>query len=104
MNLIQEPNEEEVNSMLNQEDGSSDSGFDSELKDKIEYFLIAMQDGNMARRMVINEVISLFRQVMDEVIGKDDEAWCSSSHKANEACLHNELREEQRERLKKILN
>ena len=56
------------------------------LREEMEHLLVAMQDGNMARRMVIDEILSLFRQAIDEVIGEDEElpynvAVCNICHK-----------------------
>ena len=37
------------------------------LREEMEHLLVAMQDGNMARRMVIDEILSLFRQQEKEI-------------------------------------
>jgi predicted Ser/Thr protein kinase len=49
------------------------------------------------------KLLALFRQVVEEVIGADDEMWHSKRHDSDKADFQNELRNEQRERLNQLI-
>ena len=72
-------------------------------REEIEHLLVAMQDGNMARRMVIDELLSLFRQAMEEVVGEDEEQPNWREAEFSIIGRKNQLRAEQRARSNKIM-